>query len=181
MLRARSAARDEQICRDNQGIQDSHPPLALIAGRVPDVGGAGHTERMVIEVRAATEFDEVAALVGPKKPTSNVCFCLSYRIGSKENQGLRGQARADRVRELCEHDPPPGVIAYLDGEPVGWVRCTRAETPASPATASSRMSTNSTSGRCGASVCGRATASRRFSTTSSLAQCRTPASACAGC
>ena len=120
MLRARSAARDEQICRDNQGIQDSHPPLALIAGRVPDVGGAGHTERMVIEVRAATEFDEVAALVGPKKPTSNVCFCLSYRIGSKENQGLRGQARADRVRELCEHDPPPGVIAYLDGEPVGW-------------------------------------------------------------
>ncbi|WP_119698557.1 GNAT family N-acetyltransferase [Microbacterium halotolerans] len=75
---------------------------------------------MVIKVRAATEFDDVAALVGPKKPTSNVCFCLSYRIGSKENKALRGPARADRVRELCEHDPPPGVIAYLDGEPVGW-------------------------------------------------------------
>jgi GNAT superfamily N-acetyltransferase len=75
---------------------------------------------MDIEVRPATEFDDVATLVGPKKPTSNVCFCLSYRIGNKENLALKGQARADRVRELCHEDPPPGVIAYLDGEPVGW-------------------------------------------------------------
>lgn len=75
---------------------------------------------MSIQVRPATEFDDVATLVGPKKPTSNVCFCLSYRIGNKENLALKGQARADRVRELCHEDPPPGVIAYLDGEPVGW-------------------------------------------------------------
>ncbi|MFJ2505162.1 GNAT family N-acetyltransferase [Microbacterium sp. NPDC087592] len=75
---------------------------------------------MGIEVRPATEFDDVATLVGPKKPTSNVCVCLSYRIGSKENVALRGSQRADRVRELCHQDPPPGVIAYLDDEPVGW-------------------------------------------------------------
>ncbi|MBT2486329.1 MULTISPECIES: GNAT family N-acetyltransferase [unclassified Microbacterium] len=75
---------------------------------------------MSIEVRPATAFADVATLVGPKKPTSNVCFCLSYRIGNKENVALRGADRANRVRELCDHDPPPGVIAYLDGEPVGW-------------------------------------------------------------
>ncbi|MEV4667729.1 GNAT family N-acetyltransferase [Microbacterium sp. LWO12-1.2] len=75
---------------------------------------------MDIEVRPATEFDDVATLVGPKKQTSNVCFCLSYRIGSKENVALKGPARADRVRELCHEDPPPGVIAYLEHEPVGW-------------------------------------------------------------
>jgi GNAT superfamily N-acetyltransferase len=75
---------------------------------------------MDIDVRPATAFDDVATLVGPKKPTSNVCFCLSYRIGSTENVALKGSARADRVRGLCHEDPPPGVIAYLDGEPVGW-------------------------------------------------------------
>lgn len=75
---------------------------------------------MDIEVRPATEFDDVATLVGPKKPTSNVCFCLSYRIGSKDNVALKGTARADRVRELCHQEPPPGVIAYLEDEPVGW-------------------------------------------------------------
>lgn len=87
---------------------------------MPDVGGIRHTGGMSIQVRPATVFDDVATLVGPRKPTSNVCFCLSYRIGSRENNALRGQARADRVRELCDHDPPPGVIAYLDDEPVGW-------------------------------------------------------------
>ena len=75
---------------------------------------------MSIQVRPATEFDDVAAIVGPKKPTSNVCFCLSYRLGSKENNALRGPERAERVRELCRLDPPPGVVAYLGEEPVGW-------------------------------------------------------------
>ncbi|HQR79386.1 MAG TPA: GNAT family N-acetyltransferase [Actinomycetota bacterium] len=75
---------------------------------------------MGIVVRPATVFEDVATLVGPKKPTSNVCFCLSYRIGSRENNELRGAARAERVRGLCEQDPPPGVVAYLDDEPVGW-------------------------------------------------------------
>ncbi|CAH0168716.1 GNAT family N-acetyltransferase [Microbacterium sp. Bi121] len=75
---------------------------------------------MSIQVRPATEFDDVAAIVGPTKPTSNVCFCLSYRLGSKENNALRGPERAERVRELCRLDPPPGVVAYLGEEPVGW-------------------------------------------------------------
>ncbi|MCD2498644.1 MULTISPECIES: GNAT family N-acetyltransferase [Microbacterium] len=75
---------------------------------------------MSIEVRPAVVFEDVAAVVGPKKPTSNVCFCLSYRIGNKENVSLRGEARADRVKELCAQDPPPGVLAYLDDTPVGW-------------------------------------------------------------
>jgi len=75
---------------------------------------------MNIEVRPATVFADVATLVGPKNPASNVCFCLSYRLSSTANNALRGQARADRVQELCQHDPPPGVLAYRDGEPVGW-------------------------------------------------------------
>lgn len=75
---------------------------------------------MNIKVRAATVFEDVTTLVGPKKPTSNVCFCLSYRVGNKENTALRGPARAERVKELCGQTPPPGVIAYLEDKPVGW-------------------------------------------------------------
>lgn len=81
-----------------------------------DTGGM--TEN--IEVRPATAFDDVATLVGPQKSGSNVCFCLSYRIGAKENQALHGPRRAERVRELCSESIPPGVIAYADGEPVAW-------------------------------------------------------------
>ncbi|GAA2453441.1 MULTISPECIES: GNAT family N-acetyltransferase [Agromyces] len=76
---------------------------------------------MGIEVRPADVFDDVAAVIGPKKPTSNVCFCLSYRLlSSKENVSLKEPARSARVRELCAQDPPPGVLAYDGDEPVGW-------------------------------------------------------------
>ncbi|MGR0319788.1 GNAT family N-acetyltransferase [Agromyces sp. ZXT2-3] len=76
---------------------------------------------MGIEVRAASVFDDVAAVVGPKRPDANVCWCLSYRLtSSKENRALTGSARGERVRELCAEDPAPGVIAYDGDEPVGW-------------------------------------------------------------
>lgn len=76
---------------------------------------------MAIEVRPADVFQDVASVLGPKKPDSNVCFCLSYRLlSSKENLALRGPARAERVAELCRQDPPPGVLAYDGDEPVGW-------------------------------------------------------------
>jgi GNAT superfamily N-acetyltransferase len=75
---------------------------------------------MTIEVRAASVFDDVRSMVGPKRPDANVCWCLSYRIPSKENLALHGPARGERVRELCNEDPPPGVLAYDGDEVVGW-------------------------------------------------------------
>lgn len=76
---------------------------------------------MAIEVRAASVFDDVAAVVGPKRPDASVCWCLSYRLtSSKENRELVGPARGERVRELVSQDPSPGVIAYDGDEPVGW-------------------------------------------------------------
>ncbi|WP_430645022.1 GNAT family N-acetyltransferase [Agromyces sp. GXS1127] len=76
---------------------------------------------MPIEVRAASVFDDVAAVLGPKRPDANVCWCLSYRLtSSKENRSITGPARGERVRELCALDPAPGVIAYDGDEPVGW-------------------------------------------------------------
>ena len=76
---------------------------------------------MAIEVRPATDFHDVAAVLGPKNPDSNVCWCLSYRLlSSKENRELVGRARGERVRQLVLEDPPPGVLAYDGDEPVGW-------------------------------------------------------------
>jgi GNAT superfamily N-acetyltransferase len=64
-------------------------------------------------------FDDVRTMVGPKRPDANVCWCLSYRLPSKENRGLAGPARGERVRQLMR-DGPPGVLAYDGDEVVGW-------------------------------------------------------------
>lgn len=76
---------------------------------------------MAIEVRAASVFDDVQTMVGPKRPDASVCWCLSYRLtSSKENRELVGPARGERVRQLVAQHPPPGVLAYDGDEVVGW-------------------------------------------------------------
>ncbi|HEX2095766.1 MAG TPA: GNAT family N-acetyltransferase [Solirubrobacterales bacterium] len=74
---------------------------------------------MAIEVRSATAFDDVRTMLGPKRPDANVCWCLSYRLPSKENRALKGPARGERVRQLMK-EGPPGVLAYKGEEVVGW-------------------------------------------------------------
>lgn len=74
---------------------------------------------MGIVVRPATAFDDVCAMVGPRRPDANVCWCLTYRIPSKENRMLVGPARGERVKQLMEHGPP-GVLAYEGDDVVGW-------------------------------------------------------------
>ena len=74
---------------------------------------------MAIEVVPAKRFADVKTMVGPKRPDANVCWCLSYRVPSKENLSLRGAARGERVQALMK-EGPPGVLAYDGDEVVGW-------------------------------------------------------------
>ncbi|MFD3515624.1 GNAT family N-acetyltransferase [Streptomyces sp. NPDC058657] len=75
---------------------------------------------MTIEVRPASVFEDVRAVIGPKSPGANVCWCLSYRLPAALNNTLRGPARGEYMAALCAEQPPPGVLAHDDGEPVGW-------------------------------------------------------------
>lgn len=76
---------------------------------------------MAIQTRPATDFNDVKTMLGPKqRPDANVCWCLSYRIPSKENQALTGRARGERVEQLIQEEGPIGVLAYDGDEVVGW-------------------------------------------------------------
>jgi GNAT superfamily N-acetyltransferase len=77
---------------------------------------------MTIEVMPATidRFDDVATMLGPKRPDASVCWCLSHRVDSRTDRSLVGPARGEYVRSLCGRDDGPGVLAYDDGEVVGW-------------------------------------------------------------
>jgi GNAT superfamily N-acetyltransferase len=74
---------------------------------------------MDIEVRPAEKFADVKTMVGPKRADANVCWCLSYRIPSKENLSLEGPARGRKVAALMKQGPP-GVLAYQGDDVVGW-------------------------------------------------------------
>ena len=85
-----------------------------------------------IDVRPATagRFDDVAIMLGPKNPSSSVCWCLSHRIDSRTNRELVGPARGEYVRTLCGRNMAPGVLAYDGDQVVGWAATApRAELP----------------------------------------------------
>jgi GNAT superfamily N-acetyltransferase len=75
-----------------------------------------------IEVLPATaaRFGDVATMVGPKNPSSSVCWCLSHRVDARTNRELVGPARGEYVERLCRRRVAPGVLAYDGGEVVGW-------------------------------------------------------------
>ncbi|WP_256794984.1 GNAT family N-acetyltransferase [Terrabacter sp. Ter38] len=77
---------------------------------------------MTFEVRPATlaRFDDVATMLGPKSPTSSVCWCLSHRVDAKTNRSLVGPERREFVRALTRRRVAPGVLAYDGAEVVGW-------------------------------------------------------------
>ena len=77
---------------------------------------------MTIEIKPANvaRFDDVATMLGPKKPDSSVCWCLSHRVDSKTNRQLVGRSRGEYVKKLCASEVAPGVLAYEDGEVAGW-------------------------------------------------------------
>ncbi|EGD54509.1 GCN5-like N-acetyltransferase [Gordonia neofelifaecis NRRL B-59395] len=74
----------------------------------------------MLTVRPAHTFDDVATMVGPKRPDATVCFCLSHRLPAKVNRSMKETDRGDYVRSLCESAVPPGVLAYDGDEVVGW-------------------------------------------------------------
>lgn len=69
-----------------------------------------------IDVRpAAGRFDDLALVVGTRRPDAGACWCMSYRDSRVPNA-----ERPGHLRSLCAEEPGPGVLVYVDDEVAGW-------------------------------------------------------------
>ena len=76
-----------------------------------------------ISVRPATpdRWLELEAFFGPSGAYSN-CWCAFFRVTSKQFEtGCRDDANHQLLKRLTLDGAVPGLLAYQDGEPVGWV------------------------------------------------------------
>lgn len=64
-------------------------------------------------------FEDFADVINRNR-RANHCWCLSHRLQAADIEELGGGSRERAMRHLCERAHPPGVVAYRDGEPVGW-------------------------------------------------------------
>jgi GNAT superfamily N-acetyltransferase len=82
---------------------------------------------MTISVVPANEatWEDLRAIFGTRG-TAARCQCQRFKLRRRESFGnFPAEERADRLREQtdCGHPgpgPTSGLVAYLDGEPVGW-------------------------------------------------------------
>lgn len=70
----------------------------------------------------AERFEDLARLLAPSRPGAPACWCLSCRVDSHERGVLKTESqRRERMRGLTEEAIAPGMLAYVGGEPAGWV------------------------------------------------------------
>ncbi|MEJ3652029.1 GNAT family N-acetyltransferase [Actinomycetes bacterium KLBMP 9759] len=48
------------------------------------------------------------------------CWCMHWRLTSAEFMKNKGEGNKAAMHELAQVDEAPGVVAYLDDEPVAW-------------------------------------------------------------
>ncbi|WP_214327114.1 GNAT family N-acetyltransferase [Nonomuraea sediminis] len=73
-----------------------------------------------LDIRPATSWPDVEAVFGPQGAHGG-CWCLWFRATGAHFRELKGEGARDRLRALVDAPgPAPGVLAFLDGAPVGW-------------------------------------------------------------
>ncbi len=95
--------------------------LRSISASSDQQAGCGGVEFMDWETHSVTpdRFEDFTDVVNRSRRV-NHCWCLSHRLQAAEIERLGGGSREQAMRHLCERDHPPGVVTYLNGEPVGW-------------------------------------------------------------
>jgi len=82
---------------------------------------AGKTQVARLEFHAVTpdRWDDLETLFGPRGACGG-CWCMFWRQTRAEYERKKGAANRRALKKLVTSGPPPGVLAYADGRPVGW-------------------------------------------------------------
>ncbi|MEV4398164.1 GNAT family N-acetyltransferase [Nonomuraea sp. NPDC049607] len=73
-----------------------------------------------LDVRPATSWADVLTVFGPRGACAD-CWCMWFRVGGAQFRAMEAAERRDRLQGLVEGPgAAPGVLAYLEGTPVGW-------------------------------------------------------------
>jgi GNAT superfamily N-acetyltransferase len=80
------------------------------------------TQGIVFKTLTPSRWDDLVELFGERGAYGG-CWCMFFRIPQSEfNEGARNRGRGNRraFKELVDKRRVPGLLAYVDGRPVGW-------------------------------------------------------------
>jgi GNAT superfamily N-acetyltransferase len=64
-------------------------------------------------------WSDLEKLFGPRGACCG-CWCMYWRLANKQFEEQTGELNRRNMKAIVDSDIIPGILAYADGEPVGW-------------------------------------------------------------
>lgn len=93
-------------------------------------------DMLVFKPVTVTEWPDMQRLFGPNGADGG-CWCMWWRIKRSEFDRNHGEANRRAMEAIISSGEVPGLIAYLENEPIGW--CSIAPREAFPVLDRSRV------------------------------------------
>jgi GNAT superfamily N-acetyltransferase len=77
------------------------------------------THRLTFHPLDAGRWPDIERLFGERGACAG-CWCMAWRLSRTQWERQRGKQNRQALADLVAANEPLGVIAYADGEPVGW-------------------------------------------------------------
>ena len=132
------------------GYARSNSTTLLVSGMtrvncVPGIDGSSQTAKHRQMSRSINPPDPPETQIAPLTPSRwtdleivfgdgrgvcGRCWCMYWRMPRRDFEASIGAGTRQLFRARVEAGPPPGLLAYRDGAPVGWVQVgPRADVP----------------------------------------------------
>jgi GNAT superfamily N-acetyltransferase len=86
---------------------------------MPGAAEAGRSEQVAVYPVTPDRWQDLAALFATAADPSQ-CWCLYWRCSSSEYHRTTRDARRQRLKDCVDTGRVPGLLAYLDGQAIGW-------------------------------------------------------------
>ncbi len=78
------------------------------------------TSALTVHPLTPDRWPDLEKLFGPSGAYGG-CWCMWFRLRRSQNDKQSGRQRKEGLRKLVDSGEPPGLLAYVEGEPVAWV------------------------------------------------------------
>lgn len=75
--------------------------------------------KLSFEPLVSARWEHLEKLFGERGACGG-CWCMTWRLSRSQFEAQKGRLNRRSFRKIVELGPPPGILAYQEGEPVGW-------------------------------------------------------------
>jgi predicted GNAT family acetyltransferase len=86
-------------------------------------------QNLVVQALTPDRWGDFETLFGPSGACYG-CWCTHFRVPTSQRKTMDAAEKKQLIQERISAGPPPGLLGYIDGQPIAWVQVgPRAELP----------------------------------------------------